>query len=723
MVRTLPWLLAATLSTEGWATNEQLAANPIRKVVTMLQSMQSKISAEGEAEEDLYEKFECYCKKGTDDLKASIEANKAKVPELQSQIEEYGAGNNQLAQGIAEAKDDRSTAEAKVKEAKAIRANEASAFEASSAEMKTNIAAMTKAIAALKQGLAGGFLQTPSASVLSKFVNSASDDDLSVGDRQALASFLSSSSDAPGTGEIVGILEQMKETMEKDLAEATQQEEAAIEAFDGLTAAKTKEIQALTESIDTKQSQLGEGGEELVQLKADLDETENILSEDEKFMADLDKNCETKAKEWEERKKTRADELVALSETIKILNDDDALDLFKKTLPAPSFLQLKATSGAVAKQAKQALQQHRAAGAVKDPRLDFLAIALSGKEVNFGKVIDQISTMVALLKKEQTDDDEKKAYCGESFDQAEDEEKALSRKKGKIETAIAQSKEVMAGLVSDIESITASIKELDQQVAEATELRKSQNAAFKQELAENTAAKELLGIAKNRLFKFYSPSQYVAPKEQELSEEDQIFTKFGGTPPPTEAPGGIAGTGVEVAVSFAQIRRHSSLESKAAPPPPPETFGAYSKKAEESNGVLAMIDLLIKDLDKDMTEGTTEEKNSQADYESFMADSAEKRKLDSEALANKESAKADAEESLLASQEEHKSTMQELMANGEMTANLHKECDWLLKHFDVRKQARSDEIDSLKKASAVLSGADYSFVQIAHERRLRGARA
>merc|ERR1719380_342345 len=102
-------------------------------------------------------------------------------------------------------------------------------------------------------------------------------------------------------------------------------------------------------------------------------------------------------------------------------------------------------------------------------------------------------------------------------------------------------------------------------------------------MASNTAAIDLIGLAKNRMNKFYNPKLYVPPPKQELSEEDRIVVNMGGTAPPTPAPGGIAGTGVVV---FTQ--------GKAAPPPPPETFGAYSKKTAETTGVISMIDMLIK---------------------------------------------------------------------------------------------------------------------------------
>merc|ERR1712183_1027271 len=109
------------------------------------------------------------------------------------------------------------------------------------------------------------------------------------------------------------------------------------------------------------------------------------------------------------------------------------------------------------------------------------------------------------------------------------------------------------------------------QVAEATSDRKQEHAENVNTLANDNAAKELIGMAKNRMNKFYNPKLYVAP-------------------PPAEA-------------MFVQ-------RSGVAPPPPPETFGAYSKKGGESTGVIAMMDMMVADLDKEITETETEEKEN-----------------------------------------------------------------------------------------------------------------
>merc|ERR1712151_945096 len=238
----------------------------------------------------------------------------------------------------------------------------------------------------------------------------------------------------------------------------------------------------------------------------------------------------------------------------------------------------------------------------------------------------------------------------------------------------------------------------DKDVAEATAQRQNENKAFTEMMASDSAAKELLGLAKNRLNQFYNPKLYKPAAKVELSAEERILVSEGGTASPTPAPGGIAGTGV-------------TALSQVAPPPPPATWDAYAKKSGESTGVIAMIDLLVKDLTKEMTEGKTTEADAQADYENMMRDSAEKRVTDTETLADKSAAKAGLEADLAALKDEHASTTSELAATLEYIAALHSECDWLLKYFDVRKEARSGEIDSLVSAKAVLSGADYTFLQ------------
>merc|ERR1719506_1736174 len=406
-------------------------------------------------------------------------------------------------------------------------------------------------------------------------------------DREMITSFLTQGQGeaagyVPASGQITGILKQMTDTMEASLATATSEEKSAVKDFNELVSAKTKQIQALTKEVESKTARIGELGVELVTLKEDLDDTTKSLTEDEAFLKDLDKSCATKEDEWAARQKIRAEELLALADTIKILNDDDALELFKKTLPSASLLQLKTNGKAIKQRALVALQQANQ-GEQQDVRINLISLALKGKKVSFEKVLKMIDDMVALLGKEQQDDDDKKEYCEKLIDQTEDNLKALELSVSDLGKAIADYKESIATLAEEIEALEDGIKALDKQVSEATEDRKEEHEENTETLANANAAKELIGIAKNRLNKFYSPKLYKPPPKRELSEAERIEENMSG----------------------------ASFSQRVAPPPPPETFGAYAKKGEESGGVIAMLDMMVADLDKEITETETEEAENQ----------------------------------------------------------------------------------------------------------------
>merc|ERR1719343_430866 len=146
--------------------------------------------------------------------------------------------------------------------------------------------------------------------------------------------------------------------MATSLAEEMAAEEKAVYIYSELMKAKTAEVDSLTEAIEAKTKKIGDLGVEIVQLKDDGDDTAEALAEDRAFLKELEKGCSTKEAEWEERKKTRSAELLALADTIKILNDDDALELFKKTLPAPGvgLMQVEESKAASRKQALATLQ-------------------------------------------------------------------------------------------------------------------------------------------------------------------------------------------------------------------------------------------------------------------------------------------------------------------------------------------------------------------------------
>merc|ERR1719272_899395 len=264
----------------------------------------------------------------------------------------------------------------------------------------------------------------------------------------------------------------------------------------------------------------------------------------------------------------------------------------------------------------------------------------------------------------------KKEYCAEQFDLSDDKKKVLEKNVADLESAITESEEGIVTTKEQIDALEDGVRALDKSVAEATEQRKEENVDYKGLMAGNAAAKELIGFAKNRQNKFYNPKLYKPP-------------------------------------ALVSIGAHSG----DAPPPPPAAVEAYSKKGEASNGIIAMMDGLAKELEQEMTEAELTEKDAQGDYEQFMDDSATKRAEDSKTLTDKQSALANLETSLGQQKADKTANEKSLGATNEYIASLHSECDWLVKYFDMRAEARSTEIDALGNAKAVLSGADYSLVQ------------
>merc|ERR550537_470556 len=156
------------------------AANPIRKVVTLLQMMQKKVEAEGAKEAELFEKFMCYCKTSGETLAKTIADGEMKMPQLASDIKEAESAKAQLQEELAQHQTDRDEAKAAMAKATEIREKEAAAFAKEEANDKANIEALMKATAAIEKGMSGGFLQTNAAQTLRKI---AMREDISNSDR------------------------------------------------------------------------------------------------------------------------------------------------------------------------------------------------------------------------------------------------------------------------------------------------------------------------------------------------------------------------------------------------------------------------------------------------------------------------------------------------------------------------------------------------------------
>merc|ERR1719326_2625935 len=278
-----------------------------------------------------------------------------------------------------------------------------------------------------------------------------------------------------------------------------------------LKASKEKEIEMATEAIETKMGRAGELAVSVVQSKDALEDEQEEMAETQKFLATLESECATKEKEWAERSATRSQEIAAISEAIGILNDDDALDVFKKTMPS-SFIQ---QSGSFlqkldAKASRTLKAQAILAGLQnKSTNLKLFLYTMNAKlkqksAGGFDDVMKMIDDMVVLLGKNAADDEKQKAYCEDELEKAADEESATKTKLGQVDATLAE-----------LSELTASIAALDKSVADATEMRKEEHADYVEEMQLNTVAVGLVEKAKNRMQKFYNPTLYKAPPKVE----------------------------------------------------------------------------------------------------------------------------------------------------------------------------------------------------------------
>merc|ERR1719482_95452 len=530
----------------------QMEANPIRKVVTLLQDMQKELEVEGEKEEELYNKFMCYCDGNTDDMSKAAEEAATKITELKSKLEAEKAEKSQLDQALMGHKKDREAAKADLEKATTIREKEHADFVEETGDSKESLDSMNAAITALEKGMGKAFLQSQAAAAR---VVKAAGASMAVDDyqRNLVISFLSGKQNPFGdyqssSGEIVGILKAMKDEMDKDLNGAISDEEKAAAGFEELSAAKKEEISAASSAIETKTQRSGELAVSVVTTAGDIEDTTKELDDLQSFLANLASQCATKKKEWDERCQVRAQEVAAISEAIKILNDDDALDLFKKTLSLEQttrkfgFLQKRSSASVVAR-ARDVVAAMSVKGAPHRAQLELLEFSLKAKKVDFSKVLAMIDGMVDVLKTEQKDDDTQKAFCDQDIAKSElekkDTEEAIAASEAFIDETTAES----AATADEIKALSQEIKDMDKAVAEATEQRKEEHSEFLVFQQQSNAALQLIDKAKNRLMKFFRPTMYKEAPTKELTEEEKILAATGRSDMiATAAPDYIAGT-------------------------------------------------------------------------------------------------------------------------------------------------------------------------------------
>lgn len=679
---------------------DSAAANPIRKVITLMQEMQKEIEVEKGKEKALFEKFMCICTEYPPELRQSIDEGGKKVDLLTSKIEEETANKGKLEQELKKHKEDKASAEKDLNQATMLREKEIAEYDSTTANTKASVEGLGKAIESLAKGSSaaalmqsGGVPQLEAMVETSEFVSSW--------DRQRVVAFLtgssSDSSSGPGSSEVVGILKQMKDDMEKTLVDAEQAEKVATDAYADLKEAKDKEISVAAETIEVKEKKTGALEVSIAQSSDALDDTKAEITDSQAMLTTLETTCDDRKKEWEARLKIRDDEISAISEAISILNDDDALDVFKKAVPAGDdaggFLQTKNGRSAAATKLNEAVTiVSKAMSKSHDVAplglllyklksgLRFLQSSKSGNFPDMSGVAKMTETMIGVLKSEMASDEKKKTWCEDELKEAEAEEAKKQEKLDTEKATIAEISDEIAGIDDDIATLETGITEIDKQVATATETRKKEHQEYTENLQMTEVAIALLGKAKNRLQKFYNPTLYKAPPKKEKTMEEKIVGSYGF------------------------IQRHVAAKKKAPVDMPdlPE-LPKYEKK--ESGGIIALMDKIAKELEMDRVEAGHEEKTAQQEYVAFMAESQTNRAQDAKSVVQKKGSKAELEKSLVKVKQTSVMTYDEVKKAHEFIMELHSACDMLMETYKDKTAARAEEIESLENAKSVLEGA------------------
>jgi len=466
---------------------------------------------------------------------------------------------------------------------------------------------------------------------------------------------------APQSGEIFGILKQMKETFETNLSSSQKEEMANQKAYEDLKAAKEEEIAAGQAQIDTKTQELADTDEKNAQAKEDIADTKASLSADEEFLMMLKEKCSMTDGEWEERQKTRQLEMEACSKALAVLSSDDAHDLFTKTF---NFVQ-KESSMHSERRAQASKLLSAVAQKMQNPRLATLAVRV--RLDAFTRVKKAIDDMVAQLTKEKADEIKHKDFCVDEFNTNELQTEKKERAKSDLTAKIEDLESTIDQLTKAIDTLKSEIAEMQVQMKRAGEDREKQNKEFQMTVADQRATQKLLAAALNILKGFYAK----------------------------KAAAALLQTG------------------QPAGPPPPPGFEAYKKNAA-AGGVMGMIQQIINDAKAMEAEAIRSEEDAQKAYEDFVKDTNASIEEKSKDIVNKSETKAKAEADLVEAKENKEAVMLELEQLSNYKAELHSSCDFVMKNFDIRQTARDEEIEALKQAKAILSGAKFeAFLQSA----------
>jgi len=617
---------------------EDAKVRPVTKVVNLLQGMKQQLEKEAEEEAELMEKQNCWCKENADTSSATVEDGTKKIKELESKVSSLSALSSRLTVEVKNTEADIKKAEEGMDEAMMLRKKEVAKFQEEEKDLLNNVNAVHSAQNTIDAG--SSFLQKPDAlSKKLKALYDRSGDKLSTETSAKLTNFLQN----PSTGEIEGVMQGLESDFTAELKHLREEEAKHKTDYETLMKAKREEIDSMKIQVASKKEQQSSANEDRVQAKQDIKDLNEEIGAAAALAKEVKEKCFGKEKEWEQRQKTRASETEAVVKAIEVLSNDDAKDVFSKTMN-PSFLQLSEGIASEDVRRANAAAVLSEAGK-KDSRL--ATLALEAKIDGFQLVKEKVDLMVTALKKEQADEVRKKEYCTEELHENRMDTEKKQRSDEALTAKQDQLKMKLADAVEQLKVLETDIAEMKKQQKLAAQNREKENAEFQRVVQEQRQTQDLLKKALTVLGEFYNKPALIQD---------------------------------------------------------PETFGDY-KKSSASNGVMLMLQQLIADAKEMETESVYAERESQQDYEAFGKDTTASIESKSQAMADKAEEKAKAESNLVMTRESQEGVEAEKEKLQDTAFQLHETCDWSLQNFDARQKARSDEMEALKQAKSYLSGA------------------
>jgi len=727
---------ALELSWSKSLSSEEGKVTPVQRVVGLLQKMKSELEAEAAKDAELYDKMVCWCETNEKEKKKAVADAEAKINDLMAEIESRSAGFGKVATEIEALKEQIATDTATLKKATAIREKAAAEFNDEEKDLVQTITNLRNAISVLAKHNGGSLLQLDAqvvsglrvllrdaalkreewlaahpnshqqhpaflalrggahrAVVESALLSAVDANGAPVTDSlplefaervvakraKAAGAFLQQPRDAAyesysgRSSEIYGIMTQMLEEFEAELSQSQKDEVKAQADFEGLSSAKKEQIAVAKEKLDDMEGEHAANIKALSDAKEDIKLTRDQRSADIEFLRNLKITCGDLDTQWERRSATRAAEIVAVSETIAILTEDDNRESLAKT----SFIETSTSVMAARRlQAAEALRRAAQApefeaddllaawhgrrgaapsvGAAAGPRAQLSTLAMSVQLDAFTKIKAMMDEMVAQLKTQQQEEVDFKAYCTKEFDENEKAMYTKNEEKNDLEATIEKLEALLETLAKEIKEAKAQIAETEVEVKKASEAREAENAEFQTTVADQRATQTILKKALTRLEDFYKK-----------------------------------GKGSKLVLAQQE---------------PPVKFNSYKKNAGASP-VMGLIEQIIEDSKKVESESTTAEYKAQADYEVFVKDSTALIKSLTEAVVAKTKDSATAESELAEAKGDHEAAVGELESLAAYEADLHGECNFVLKNFDIRQKARLQEMEAIQAAKAILSGA------------------